>query len=440
MQKLSLTQSTISGLQPSSKPYDVRDTKVTGFLARVRPSGVISYIVQYRDITGTQRSYTIGMDGNGWNATTAKEKAKEIRHNAERGADPHREKRSAKQTQIANKSNTLRAYFEDEYQYHLETKTQQSQKESRRIVFTEFASLLDLPMSEITTDWVREWRHKRRNGGIEGIARTRAIQDETLKRYNAELDVLLQKAVEDRYLAEHPLRGKIRAIKGANRTNIKPRFLSPDEAEKYRKALYVRDEHLKGRAESGRQWKIKRGKQVEPSRSGDRFADHLTPMCILSLNTGIRRGELFQLEWRDVATDYSCIELRAETTKTRLPRSMPLNVEARDHLAAWREQTVGSDYPLVFPNANGEVFRNVKTAWKGVRKSWKKMFDKEPAHFRWHDMRHDFASQLANQSVALNTIRELMGHATLKMTLRYAHLADSSLSEAVAMLDEKIKS
>ena len=83
---------------------------------------------------------------------------------------------------------------------------------------------------------------------------------------------------------------------------------------------------------------------------------------------------------------------------------------------------------LVFGSADNKVLSSLKTAWSGlIRKA--KITD-----FRFHDLRHHFASMLTMKGADLNTVRELLGHSDFTTTLRYAHLADSHKADAVALL------
>jgi hypothetical protein len=72
-----------------------------------------------------------------------------------------------------------------------------------------------------------------------------------------------------------------------------------------------------------------------------------------------------------------------------------------------------------------------QTAWETVLKRAR------ISKFRWHDLRHHFASRLVQQGVPLNTVRDLLGHGSVAMSLRYAHLAPDQRREAVAKLNEK---
>jgi integrase len=93
-------------------------------------------------------------------------------------------------------------------------------------------------------------------------------------------------------------------------------------------------------------------------------------------------------------------------------------------LNRWREQTNG-----------GRRIFEVKT---GFKTAWAHLLNRAHiAKFRWHDLRHHFASRLVQAGVPLNTVRDLLGHSSVAMSLRYAHLAPDQRREAVAKLNEK---
>ena len=97
---------------------------------------------------------------------------------------------------------------------------------------------------------------------------------------------------------------------------------------------------------------------------------------------------------------------------------------SRPLLNRWREQTNG-----------GRRIFEVSTGFRTARAKLLKRAN--IAKFRWHDLRHHFASRLVQLGVPLNTVRDLLGHASIAMSLRYAHLAPDQRREAVAKLNQK---
>jgi len=203
------------------------------------------------------------------------------------------------------------------------------------------------------------------------------------------------------------------------------RYLAPDEEKALRDALDKREERIRVERVSANYWRSARGYELLPDLSDYKFADYLKPMILLSLNTGVRQGELFSLEWSSVVED-ATITVQSGKSKSRRTRHIPLNKEARQTLAHWRDQTDGQS--LVFTSDKGRAFDNVRTAWE------KLLIDASIVDFHWHDMRHHFASRLVMAGVPLNTVRELLGHSDIKMTLRYSHLAPGHMREAVELL------
>jgi integrase len=164
----------------------------------------------------------------------------------------------------------------------------------------------------------------------------------------------------------------------------------------------------------------------------EKFVDYLKPMVLVSLNSRLRRGSLFGLKWGDIDFFTRTMTIRPDNDKPEKTLQLPMNAIVNETLAAWKEQSCpASDDALVFPSpVSGGELNNVKKSWATVLK------ETGIENFRWHDMRHDFVSQLVMKGVDLNTVRELMGHADMKMTMRYAHLAPSSKLRAVEVLTQ----
>ncbi len=153
----------------------------------------------------------------------------------------------------------------------------------------------------------------------------------------------------------------------------------------------------------------------------------LKEIITLALNTGMRKGEIFNLNWGDIDFTNRIIYLRE--TKSGEGREVPMNDEVCRVLKGIRRNP-RSEY--IFCYADGQRMMDIRRSfWTALRKS-------DIKNFHFHDLRHTFASQMVMSGVDLNTVRELMGHQTIEMTLRYAHLSPGHKRRAVDILGNSI--
>lgn len=153
---------------------------------------------------------------------------------------------------------------------------------------------------------------------------------------------------------------------------------------------------------------------------------HLCRIITVALNTGMRKGELMGLRWQDVDLKNGVAYIPATRAKGKRDRRIHLNAPA---VAALEELARPIDSTeLVFNSLTGGPHGNLERLWRRA------LAASDLQDFHFHDLRHTFASRLVMAGVDLNTVRELLGHTNLIMTLRYAHLAPSRLKEAVRIL------
>lgn len=383
-------------------PYEVNDTELRGFCLRVMPTGAATYFLRYRLPNGKRGRVKIGSAAL-LTPVQAREEAIQKGARASRGDDPAQVRKQGVPL-------TLGAFVEQEF-YPLWLKPKRTGEATYKNMQKFLKALWNVPLPEITPGKVEKWR-----AGI--LAKGRKVT--TANRHLDALRCALNRAVDWDRLAFNPI-AKVRRLKWDKSPKV--RFLSADEETRLMAALDAREEELRAGRDSANVWRRDRKYPELPDLRRLAFADHLKPAIIVSLNAGLRRGELFNLVWGDIDFEHAYLTVRGEGAKSGQSRHVPMNSLVLETLKAWHAQVPWHGY--VFPSATGGRLDNAKTSWEGVvEKAGIKPF-------RWHDMRHHFASRLVMAGVDLNSVRELLGHADVSMTIRYAHLAPEHKAEAV---------
>jgi len=149
-------------------------------------------------------------------------------------------------------------------------------------------------------------------------------------------------------------------------------------------------------------------------------------LVALAIQTGMRRGEILNLEWGEVDLAARRISIPARKTKSRRDRNIPLTARAVSLL-----ESLPRSSAWVFGTGEGGPMKGFEGKWARA------MRDTGIRGLRFHDLRHTFASRAAMAGVSLQALKEMLGHSTLQMVLRYAHLSPDHLAEEVRKMDER---
>lgn len=381
----------------------VYDSDVPQLMLRIMPTGIRTFNVNW----GYNKRLSIGT----WPAITietARNEARDVLAQVSKNGEPDevRAKRYLAERRSGERVETfgeLVKHYAD-FIKHEHKREGTATKTRLAKVFADFA---DKPLAKLDGLSIERLRRDRIKSGL-AVA--------TVERDLAALRSALAHAVRHGFIEAHPMRD----VKRHKFDNSRVRHLSGDEETRLRAALTARDTEMRAARISANLWRTARGRELQPSIADDGFGDHLTALVLTALNTGLRRGELTSLVWSDVNLDQCNLTVRAAAAKGGKRRDVPLNDEAKSALERWKKQCVTD---RVFALADA------KTAFTKV------LAEAKIANFSFHDLRHTFASKLVMAGVDLNTVRELLGHADLKMTLRYSHLAPAHKAAAVALLN-----
>lgn len=387
-----LTAVKVRGAAPNpAGRYEVRDTGEPGLVLRVGPTGMKVWYYAYKDSdTNKKQKYRIGTIAQ-YSLADARKKVGGLK-----GSDPAGEKRAQKAAQAASEARTVEMFLDNTYWPHYLAEKKAGSSTKKRIE-TAWKEFLDRDMASITPGELTT--HK--------AARLKAVTAETYNRDRTALYTLFATAVKKGIITNNPFDQVERAEE------------LDDQRVRY---LGMNDDH-----------------EAFDKGEYERFMDALIDtddafrtMVELALNTGMRRGEIFQLRWSAVSFTRASITVTAVTAKTSTTRHIPMNAKVLHLMKSWKaSHDVIDIHGLVFPSpVNGEVRDNIKRQWGTLVKRARVI------NFRFHDLRHDFASRLVMAGVDIYEVKDLLGHKTVTTTERYAHLNPAKLQKAVEVLSE----
>jgi integrase len=398
-----LTTKTTKALASTGQPYEVRDSELKGFLLRLEPGGTRSWFYEYR-IQG-RRTRTLLGRYPGLSPDGARALATVAAGDVAKGIDVQARKHAERLQSERARQSTLDTFLKRHEAWEA---THRKVRHASRIRSVFPRTWQSEPLSSLNNWKLESWRRDARKGGKKAT---------TINRDIAALKAVLSKAIEWEILDGSPIK-TLKPLKTDPIGHV--RFLTSEEEERLRAALHKRDQDMRARRERYIEHLEGRGeKPLAPYPSP--YADHLEPLVLLLLNSGLRFGEAVQLRHRDINIKERLITVAGEGAKSGRTRVVPMNVEAKKILSA----AEGKRDDYLFPGDAGGHLTTVKTAWTALLK------EASITGFRLHDLRHTFASRVKRGGADLYTVQRLLGHSSPMMTQRYAHLQPDDLRAAV---------
>src|SRR4051794_16100155 len=379
MARQKLTKMVVEGMKPGPEELVVWDSALPGFGLRIKPTGIRSYIVQYRTRdTGESKRMTIGQHGPLLTFDQAKRQARAFLTDAARGHDPVAERRK-------RQAPTMRDLASDYLEKYAGPKKRPKSVRDDRAMLDNVV-LPKLGSQKVTAVGRRE---------IEGLHAAMQDRPYQANRVLALLSKMFNLALQWGWRGDNPVKG-IRRYDEQKRH----RWLQDDELQRLVRVL---DEHPNQRAANA---------------------------VRLQLLTGARMGEVLSARKVDFDLNRGVWIKPSHQTKQRRTEHLPLSAPAASLVASILRENSGSQY--LFPgNVAGEHLTDIKKFWAAaIRKA-------SIPDYRRHDNRHTYASHLVSSGLSLEIVGRLLGHTSPSTTKRYAHLADDPLRAATERFGSK---